>query len=76
MKLPGNTDEIDNRIKILFSDRLFELKILHNFSHFTSFDRVTKYSELVLKMPDIIEDLYKILDADKTHFDSLKEGIK
>ena len=76
MKLPGNTDEIDNRIKILFSERLFELKILHNFSHFTSFDRVTKHSELVLRMPDIIEDLYKILDADKVHLDSLKEGIR
>ena len=25
MKLPGNTDEIDNRIKILFSDRLFDI---------------------------------------------------
>ena len=76
MKLPGNTDEIDNRIKILFSERLFELKILHNFSHFTSFDRVTKHSELVLRIPDIIEDLYKILDADKVHLDSLKEGIR
>ena len=50
--------------------------ILHNFSHLTSFDRVTKHSELVLRIPDIIEDLYKILDADKVHLDSLKEGIR
>lgn len=76
MKLPGNTDEIDNRIKILFSDRIIELKILHNFSHFTSFDRITRHSELVLRIQDVIEDLYKILESDEKHFQSLQEGIK
>ena len=76
MKLPGNTDEIDNRIKILFADRIVELKILHNFSHFTSFDRVTRHSDLVLRIQDVVEDLYKILSSDTKHFESLKEGIK
>ena len=76
MKLPGNTDEIDNRIKILFSNRISELKILHNFSHFTSFDRATRHSELILRMQDIIGDLYTILDADPQHFQSLKAGSK
>lgn len=76
MKLPGNTDEIDNRIRILFSERISELKILHNFSHFSSFERITRHSELILRMQDIIDDIYAILDADPQHFQSLKEGIK
>lgn len=76
MKLPGNTDEIDNRIKILYKGRLNELKILHTYSHFTSFDRVTRHSELVLRMQDIIEDLEKILNEDPVHLHSLEEGIK
>lgn len=76
MKLPGNTDEIDNRIKILFAERIVELKILHNFSHFTSFDRVTRHSELVLRIQDVIEDLYKILSEDTMHYQSLLDGIR
>lgn len=75
MKLPGNVDEIDNRLKILFDGKI-ELKILHTFSHFTSFERATKHSELVLKMPDIINDLYAILNNDPDHLKSLQEGIK
>ena len=76
MKLPGNTDEIDNRIKILFPDRIVELKVLHHFSHFTSFDRVTKHSELILRIKDVVEDLYKILADDPKHLESLYDGIK
>lgn len=76
MKLPGNADEIDNRIKLLFADRIVELKILHNFSHFTSFDRVTRHSELVLRIQDVIEDLYKILSEDAMHYQSLLDGIR
>lgn len=76
MKLPGNRNEIDNRLKILFEDKFSELKILHNFSHFTSFDRATKHSELILRIRDVIEDLYMILENDTAHLDSLREGIK
>ena len=75
MKLPGNTNEIDNRIKILFEDKFLELKILHNFSHFTSFDRVTKHSELILRIKDVIDDVYTILESDSSHLQSLREGI-
>lgn len=75
MKLPGNRDEIDNRLRILFADKFSELKILHNFSHFTSFDRATKHSELVFRIQDVIEDLYKILENDEPHLNSLREGI-
>lgn len=76
MKLPGNTDEIDNRIKILFPDRIVELKVLHHFSHFTSFDRVTKHSELILRIKDVVEDLFIILADDPKHLESLYDGIK
>lgn len=75
MKLPGNTNEIDNRLRILYGDRFTELKILHNFSHFTSLDRATKHSELILRIQDVIEDLYKILENDIVHLNSLREGI-
>lgn len=75
IKLPGSTDEIDNRIKILYPD-FDKLKILHNFSHFTSFERVVKHSEIIQKLPEIVEDLYKILEQDKSHLDSLYKGIE
>ena len=74
IKLPGSTDEIDNRIKILYPN-FDELKILHNFSHFTSFERVVKHSEIIQKLPEIVEDLYKILEQDEIHFDSLKKAV-
>ena len=76
MKLPGNRNEIDNRLKILFENKFTELKILHNFSHFTSFDRATKHNELILRIGDVIEDLYKILENDSVHLNSLREGIQ
>lgn len=75
IKLPGSHDEIDNRIKILYPN-FDELKILHNFSHFTSFERVVKHSEIIQKLPDIVDDLYKILEQDEKHLKSLYEGIK
>lgn len=75
IKLPGNHDEIDNRIKILVSD-VNELKILHNYSHFTSIERVIKHSELILKMPEIIDDIFTLVQKDKMHFNSLTEAIK
>lgn len=75
IKLPGNHDEIDNRVKILISD-VNELKILHNFSHFTSLERVVKHSELAMRMPDIIDDVFTLLQKDEVHYKSLNEGIK
>lgn len=75
IKLPGNHDEIDNRVKILVND-VNELKILHNFSHFTSLERVVKHSELAMRMPDIIDDIYTLIQRDEVHFNSLNDGIK
>lgn len=75
IKLPGNHDEIDNRVRRLMKDGVNELKILHHFSHFTSLERVTKHSEIILQLPDITADLFKLLQKDQDHLNSLIEGI-
>ena len=74
IKLPGNKDEIDNRVKILIGD-VNELKILHTFSHFSSFERVVQHNALIFKLEDIILDLYILLSKDPEHLSSLYEGI-
>ncbi|WP_301380279.1 AAA family ATPase [Bacteroides caecimuris] len=74
IKLPGNKDEIDNRVKLLIGD-VNELKILHYFSHFTSPERITKHTELVLKIPDLVDDLFVLLRKDEVHFNSLLSGV-
>lgn len=76
IKLPGNKDEIDNRIKLLMGHGVNELKVLHNFSHFTSLERVLKHSEIILRLPDIVEDLLKLIQRDENHYNSLLEGIE
>lgn len=75
IKLPGNHDEIDNRLKILTAGRPNELKFLHYFSHFTTLERAVKHSELILKIPDITSDVIAFLKLDKEHYDSLVNGI-
>lgn len=75
IKLPGNHDEIDNRLKILTDGQPNELKFLHYFSHFTTLERAVKHSELILKMPDITADVIAFLQLDKNHYNSLVAGI-
>ena len=75
IKLPGNKGEIDERVKLLMGETN-ELKILHNFSHFTSFERVTRHNELLSRLPDILDDIYTLLNKDPEHLNSLMEGIK
>lgn len=75
IKLPGNKGEIDERIKELMGGQN-DLKILHNFSHFTSFERVTKHNELLSRIPDILDDVFVLLGKDPEHLKSLKEGIQ
>ncbi len=75
IKLPGNHDEIDNRLKILTDGQPNELKFLHYFSHFTTLERATQHSELILKMPEITSDVIEFLKLDKEHYNSLIEGI-
>lgn len=74
IKLPGHQGEIDDRIKILIGDTN-ELKILHTFSHFTTFERTTRHNELLSRLPDIIDDVFVLLGKDPEHLNSLQEGI-
>ena len=74
IKLPGHTGEIDDRIKQLVGN-VNELKILHTFSHFTSFERVTKHNELLSRLPDILDDIFVVLGKDTDHLRSLEEGV-
>lgn len=74
IKLPGSKDEIDNRIKELV-DEVNDLKVLHHFSHFTTFEKVGKQDELILRLPDITEDVFTILRKDVSHYSSLCKGI-
>lgn len=76
IQLPGNKDEIDNRLKLLYDDEFDELKILHNFSHCTSVERATKHEEIIQQMPEIVDALYKLLERNRTHLNSLYEGIE
>lgn len=75
IKLPGNNGEIDSRLKILTSGKTTELKLLHYFSHFTELERVTKHSELILRLPEIVSEVIEFLKQDKVHYESLLSGI-
>lgn len=74
IKLPGSKDEIDNRIKELV-DEVNDLKVLHHFSHFTTFEKVGKQDELILRLPEITEDVFMLLRKDLSHYLSLCKGI-
>lgn len=74
IKLPGNKDEIDNRVKLLIGE-VNELKILHYFSHFTTLERISKHSELTLKVPDLVDDVFILLKKDPIHLRSLLAGV-
>lgn len=73
-RLPGNNRDVDSRIREIVGD-VTELKILHQFSHFTSFEEITKHSELLLRLPEIVDDIFTLLSYDKQHYDSLLQAI-
>ncbi|MBP1593228.1 MAG: hypothetical protein H6Q12_246 [Bacteroidetes bacterium] len=74
LKIPGSTDEVDNRVKELIGEPN-ELKVLHHFSHFTSFEKISKHDELIMKLPDLTSDLISLLKKDPTHYESLISAI-
>ena len=75
IKLPDSNGEIDTRISQLMGHP-HNLKLLHHFSHFTAFENVTKHDQLLMSLPDAMEELISILKHDKRHFESLKRAIK
>lgn len=73
-KLPDSTDEVDARLKILMPEPT-ELKLLHHFSHFTTFEKVMKHDEAILNLPQAIDELMTLLNKDELHLNSLKKAI-
>lgn len=74
MKLPDSTGEVDSRINLLLGNT-HNLKILHHFSHFTTFEKATKHDELIMLLPEAMEELMTLLKNDTQHFESLKRAI-
>ncbi len=73
-KLPDSTDKVDARLKILMPEPT-ELKLLHHFSHFTTFEKVMKHDEVILNLPQAIDELMTLLNKDELHLNSLKKAI-
>jgi len=74
MKLPDSIGEVDSRINLLLGNT-HNLKILHHFSHFTTFEKATKHDELIMILPEAMEELMTLLKNDTQHFESLKRAI-
>lgn len=74
LKLPDSNDEVDARLKILMPEP-HQLKTLHHFSHFTTFEKVTKHDELLMNLPEAVKELMLLLEQDLMHFNSLKKAI-
>ncbi|MET3683474.1 wobble nucleotide-excising tRNase [Alkalibacillus flavidus] len=70
IKLPGAEGGVDERLKQLGIEQN-QLKILHHLSHFTSVDNLTKHDELLMILPDTVDELINMLRNDRVHFDSL-----
>ena len=73
-KLPHTKDELDERVNELLGAG-HSFKILNHFSHFTSFESLTKHSELMSQLPAAIDELFELLDKDPTHYNSLKKAV-
>jgi len=74
MKLPGSTQEIDGRLKILASEPN-ELKTLHHFSHFTTFEKATRHDEALLNLGQATEELMTLIKLDNIHYESLLSAV-
>mgnify|MGYP000052721105 FL=1 len=74
MKLPDSTGEVDSRLLILYGEGS-NIKLLHHFSHFTSIEKIAKHDELILNLPAAVNELFTLLEQDRTHLESLKRAI-
>lgn len=74
IKLPDSDSEIDQRLNILMGGT-HNLKLLHHFSHATSFEKLTKHDELIAIVPQALKELFDLLKKDQMHYDSLKRAI-
>jgi wobble nucleotide-excising tRNase len=74
MKIPHENASVETRINSLVGDTN-EFKFLNHFSHFTSFEKLTKHDELIMILPKAVNELIKLLKNDFKHFESLKKAI-
>lgn len=74
IKLPDSEEEIDSRLNILMGEP-HNLKLLHHFSHFTTFEKLMKHDELLMVLPSAMEELMTLLGQDSVHLDALKRAI-
>lgn len=74
IKLPDSTDEIDHRLTILMGGQ-HNLKLLHHFSHFTTFEKIMRHDELLMILPDAVDELMTLLSTDTIHFEALKRAV-
>jgi wobble nucleotide-excising tRNase len=74
IKLPGSNQEIDGRINALMGG-VHQLKLLHHFSHFTTFEKLTKHDELIMNLPEAIRELLVLMKKDELHLNSLLGAI-
>ena len=74
MKVPNESDSVENRISFLVDD-INQFKLLNHFSHFTTFEKTTRYDELMMVLPEATMELIKLLELDTKHFESLKKAI-
>jgi wobble nucleotide-excising tRNase len=69
-------EEIELGEKLINVGKSHNLKLLHHFSHFTAFEKVTKHDELLMILPDAMEEFMFLLKMDEAHYESLKRAIK
>lgn len=74
MKIPNEPDSVENRI-VQLVDNVNNFKTLNHFSHFTSFEKATRHDELIMVLPTACDELFKLLELDEKHFESLKKAI-
>ncbi|MEN8826627.1 MAG: AAA family ATPase [Wenyingzhuangia sp.] len=74
MKIPNEPGSVENRI-VQLVDNVNNFKTLNHFSHFTSFEKATRHDELIMVLPTACNELFKLLELDEKHFESLKKAI-
>lgn len=74
-KIPDSTGEVDSRLNELLGEPN-QLKTLHYFSHFTSFEKIRKHDEMILNLPEAVKELFHLLEKDEKHLESLKRAVR
>jgi len=73
MKIPSESS-VESRVALLVDD-VNQYKTLNHFSHFTTFEKMTKHDELIMNLPAAIGELFTLLEQDGVHYNSLLKAI-